>query len=181
MGSIPDSGRCHRATDPMSHNYCASVLMPGSHTYWGPSALEPVLHNGRSYRDEKPTHHGWRVVSAPRDSRKAPAATKTPHSQNEINKIIWKSKVICSLYRFTDISQAQNFFDSFRSFFFKLIFIRVYLLYRLPWWPSGKQSACSAGDHLQYRGRGFDPWVRSILWRRQCVSYDCTAKWISFE
>ena len=31
----------------------------------------------------------------------------------------------------------------------------------LPWWFSGKESAC------QYRRRGFDPWVRNIPWRRK--------------
>ena len=30
----------------------------------------------------------------------------------------------------------------------------------LSWWLSGKASACNAGDHLQLRRRGFDPWVR---------------------
>ena len=29
----------------------------------------------------------------------------------------------------------------------------------LPWWLSGKESACQSRKH------GFDPWVRKILWR----------------
>ena len=32
----------------------------------------------------------------------------------------------------------------------------------LPWWLSGKESACNVGD----AGDGFDPWVVQILWRR---------------
>ena len=31
----------------------------------------------------------------------------------------------------------------------------------LPWWLSGKESAC------QYRLNKFDPWVRKIPWRRK--------------
>ena len=31
----------------------------------------------------------------------------------------------------------------------------------------GKESACSAGDHLQYRRPGFNLWVRKIPWRRK--------------
>ena len=31
----------------------------------------------------------------------------------------------------------------------------------LPWWLSGKESAC------QCRGHGFDPWIRKIPWRRK--------------
>ena len=31
----------------------------------------------------------------------------------------------------------------------------------LPWWLSGKKSAC------QCRRHGFDSWVRKILWRRK--------------
>ena len=31
----------------------------------------------------------------------------------------------------------------------------------LPWWLSGKESACNAGEH------GFGPWVRKVLWRRK--------------
>ena len=31
----------------------------------------------------------------------------------------------------------------------------------LPWWPSGKESAC------QCRRCGFSPWVRKITWTRK--------------
>ena len=33
------------------------VQEPGNHDYWSPYALEPVLPNKRSRRNEKPTHH----------------------------------------------------------------------------------------------------------------------------
>ena len=32
---------------------------------------------------------------------------------------------------------------------------------RLPWWLSGKESAC------QCRRHGFNPWAGNILWRRK--------------
>ena len=44
----------------------------------------------------------------------------------------------------------------------ELNWIHVYM-YWLPWWLSGKESAC------QCRRLGFNPWVRKILWRRKCV------------
>ena len=34
----------------------------------------------------------------------------------------------------------------------------------------GKQSASYAGDHLQYRKRGLDPWIGKIPWRRKWQS-----------
>ena len=39
----------------------------------------------------------------------------------------------------------------------------------LPWWLSGKESAC------QCRRPGFDPWVGKIPWRRKCnpLQYSC--------
>ena len=36
--------------------------------------------------------------------------------------------------------------------------VSVYIV-GLPWWLSGKESAC------QYRGHVFNPWVRKIPWR----------------
>jgi len=43
------------------------------------------------------------------------------------------------------------------------------LICRLPWWLSGKESAC------QSRRSGFDPWVRMIFWRRKGnpLQYSC--------
>ena len=37
------------------------------------------------------------------------------------------------------------------------------LLFGLPWWLSGKESACNPGA----AGDCFDPWVRKIPWRRE--------------
>ena len=34
----------------------------------------------------------------------------------------------------------------------------------LPWWLSGKESACQCRRH---RRRGFDPWVGKIPWRKK--------------
>ena len=39
--------------------------------------------------------------------------------------------------------------------------LSILSLYGLPWWLSGKESAC------QCRRHGFDPWVRKIPWRRK--------------
>ena len=54
---------CSGATKPVSHNDWACALEPASHSYWAqvlqllkPACLEPVLHNGRSHRNEKPMH-----------------------------------------------------------------------------------------------------------------------------
>ena len=36
--------------------------------------------------------------------------------------------------------------------------------YGLPWWLSGKESACQCRRHKKC---GFDPWVRKMPWRRK--------------
>ena len=38
---------------------------------------------------------------------------------------------------------------------------------RVSWWLSQKESTSKAGDCLQRRRHGFDPWVRKIPWRRK--------------
>ena len=55
---------CRGATKPVCHNYWACALEPTSHNYWAcvpqllkPMPLEPMLHNKRSHRNEKPEHH----------------------------------------------------------------------------------------------------------------------------
>ena len=65
---------CHRATKPVHHNYWAWALEPASHNYWArvpqllkPARLEPVLHNKRNHRNEKPPQWEaralqWRVT-----------------------------------------------------------------------------------------------------------------------
>ena len=45
----------------------------------------------------------------------------------------------------------------------KTVFCKILNTQGLPWWLSGKESACQC---LQCRRRGFDPWVRKIPWRR---------------
>ena len=60
----PWSGKnphARRATKPVRHNYWACALEPASHNYWArmpellkPARLDPVLHNKRSHRNEKP-------------------------------------------------------------------------------------------------------------------------------
>ena len=54
---------CRRETKPVCRNYWACALKPMSHNYWTcmlqllkPVCLEPVPHNKRSHRNEKPTH-----------------------------------------------------------------------------------------------------------------------------
>ena len=54
---------CRGATKPVRHNYWACTLEPASHNYWAhvpqlpkPARLEPMLHNKRSHRNEKPVH-----------------------------------------------------------------------------------------------------------------------------
>ena len=51
------------ANKPVCHNYWACALEPACHNYWAhvlqllkPARLEPVLHNKRSDRNEKPAH-----------------------------------------------------------------------------------------------------------------------------
>ena len=60
---IQEDSTCHGATKPMHHNYWACALESASRNYWvrvpqllKPTRLEPVLHNKRSHRNEKPTH-----------------------------------------------------------------------------------------------------------------------------
>ena len=60
---VQEDPTCRRATEPMRHNYWACALEPVSHNYWArvpqllkPMHLEPVLHNKRSHRNEKPAH-----------------------------------------------------------------------------------------------------------------------------
>ena len=76
------------ATKPIRHNYWACALESVSYNYWAhepqllkPTCLEPVLHNKRSHRNEKPVHRNEEKppLTATRESPRA--ATKTQHSQ----------------------------------------------------------------------------------------------------
>ena len=60
---VVEDPTCHRATNPVHHNYWACALEPTSHNYWArmpqllkPMRLEPVLHSKRSHRNDKPMH-----------------------------------------------------------------------------------------------------------------------------
>ena len=79
---------CHGATGPVCHNCWACALEPTSHNYWAcvpqllkPACLEPMLHNKRSHRNERPMHHSeeWPPLTATR--KILCAATKTLRSQ----------------------------------------------------------------------------------------------------
>ena len=61
---VQEDPTCHGATKPVRHNYWARALEPVCRNYWAyvpqllkPACLEPMLHNKRSHRHEKPTHH----------------------------------------------------------------------------------------------------------------------------
>ena len=54
---------CCGAAKPVRHNYWACALEPVSHNYWAhvpqllkPERLDPVLHNKRIHRSEKPAY-----------------------------------------------------------------------------------------------------------------------------
>ena len=58
---IQEDPTCRGATKPVRHNYWACALEPANHNCWArvsqllkPARLEPVLHNKRSHRSEKP-------------------------------------------------------------------------------------------------------------------------------
>ena len=60
---VREDPTCRGAIGPVRHNYWACALEPVSHNYWAhvpqllkPARLEPVLHNERSHRNEKPAH-----------------------------------------------------------------------------------------------------------------------------
>ena len=60
---VQEDPTCRGATKPVRHNYWACALKPACHNYWAhvpqllkPVSLEPVLHNKRSHRNEKPMH-----------------------------------------------------------------------------------------------------------------------------
>ena len=61
---VQEDPTCREATKPVHHNYWACALEPASHNYWArmpqllkPVRLQPMLHNKRSHRNEKPAHH----------------------------------------------------------------------------------------------------------------------------
>ena len=67
-GSTPGPGRSHLPPKPVHHSY------------WSPSAPEPMLYNERCHHDEWAQHRDGRGVPARLNERKSLAATKTQHS-----------------------------------------------------------------------------------------------------
>ena len=58
--------------------------------------------------------------------------------------------------------KRQTFFLLFIFYLYPQSLIALSMFYwGLPWWLSGKESAC------QCRRRGFDPWGRKVPWRRK--------------
>ena len=60
---VREDPTCRGAKKPVHYNYWACALEPACHNYWAhapqllkPALLEPVLHNKRSYGNEKPAH-----------------------------------------------------------------------------------------------------------------------------
>ena len=87
VGSIPDPGRSHmlqsnKAHGPQLFSLCSRAREP---QLLKCPCLEPVLHNKRSHRNEKPVHRNWSVGPALYNQRKACLAAKTQHSQNKNN------------------------------------------------------------------------------------------------
>ena len=69
---VREDPTCRGATKPVHHDYWACALEPVSHSYWAPvpqllkpTRLEPMLHNKRNHRNEKPVH-GTPAKSNPR-------------------------------------------------------------------------------------------------------------------
>ena len=79
-GSIPGLGRFHMPWGNQAHGPQQLSLCPGapSCSYWSLRALEPVLSNERSPRNEKPTRHSWRVAPALCKLEKSSRSNKNP-------------------------------------------------------------------------------------------------------
>ena len=95
---VREDPTCGGATKPVHHHYWAWALEPVSHNYWArvpqllkPAHLEPVLHNKRSHRYEKPAHRNKEQPLLAATRERPHAATKTQRSQ-KINKFILKKE-----------------------------------------------------------------------------------------
>ena len=78
---VQEDPTCRGATKPVCHNYWAHTPL-----LLKPAHLEPMLHNKRSHRNEKPAYHNeeW---PPPTTTRESPhAAMKTQHSQKKKKK-----------------------------------------------------------------------------------------------
>ena len=89
---IWENSTCFRATEPVHHNYWspwARGFM--SHSYWSwvlqlwkPKHPEPLIHNKRRHRNEKPAHHNEESFSSPQlekahIQRQRPSATNSKY------------------------------------------------------------------------------------------------------
>ena len=90
---VREDPTCRRATKPVRQNYWACAREPASHNYWAhvpqllkPARLEPVLHNKRSHRNEKPAHRDEEYPRSPQ-LEKAHTQQRRPNAaKNKINK-----------------------------------------------------------------------------------------------
>ena len=86
-GSSPGPGGSHMPQSGKAHASQLLRLRSGGREplLLTPTCLEPMLHNKRSHRNEKPAHRkeGWPPLATTRES--PCAATKIPRSQKLIN------------------------------------------------------------------------------------------------
>ena len=87
---------CRGAAKPVHHNYWACALEPVSHSYWAhvpqllkPARLEPVLHNKRNHRNEKPAHC---------NQRKTRMQQQRPNAAKKIKIVLSKSVINLALF-----------------------------------------------------------------------------------
>ena len=87
---VREDPTCRGATKPMCHNYWACTLEPTSHNSWTRmpqllklTCLEPMLHDKRSHRNEKPAYLNEEEPPLATTRESPHAATKTQHSQNK--------------------------------------------------------------------------------------------------
>ena len=87
-GLSPGPGRSHM---PGSNEACAPQLLSlrsraSKPQLLKPTCLEPMLHNKRSHRNERPAHHNeeWAPLAATRKSPRA--ATRPNAAKNKLNK-----------------------------------------------------------------------------------------------
>ena len=74
-----------------------------------------------------------------------------PHKAVKRIKVLWKLQ--------TTMRVTESHCSASHHYTLINDFLRI--LNELPWWLSGKESACKCWRH------GFDPWVRKIPWRRK--------------
>ena len=100
----------------MSHNYCACALEPISRNYWArvsqilkPVRLEPVLHNKRSHRDEKPAHcnEEYPRLATTRESLRAATMTQCSQKKKKKRKDVTHKRTWSTVARFEDEARGS--------------------------------------------------------------------------